>query len=75
MSIKTLSPTVIGFGQFYHRWIRINETNTAHISDRRNSMVFIFHMEYTKLVKTVYWNIRGQKTETRNIDANVLGVQ
>ena len=38
MSIKTLSPTVIGFGQFYHCWIRINETNTAHVSDSRNSM-------------------------------------
>ena len=43
---------------FYHCWIRINETNTVHVSDRRNSMAFIFHMEYTKLVKTVYRNIR-----------------
>jgi len=75
MSIKTLSPTVIGFGQFYHRWIRINETNMAHTSNSRNSMAFIFHMEYTKLAKTVYRNIRGRKTETQNIDANVLGVQ
>ena len=47
----------------------------AHVSDSRNSMAFIFHMEYTKLAKMVYRNIRGRKTETRNIDVNVLGVQ
>ena len=58
MSIKTLSPTVIRFGQFYHRWIWINEMNTAHVSDHQNSMAFIFHMEYTQLAKTVYRNIR-----------------
>ena len=58
MSIKTLSPTVIRFGQFYHHWIRINKANAVHVSDRRNSIVFIFHMEYTKLAKTVYRNIR-----------------
>ena len=46
----------------------------AHVSDRQNSMAFIFHMEYMKLAKTVYRNIRGRKSETRNIDANVLGV-
>ena len=32
MSIKTLSPTVIRFGRFYHRWIRINKANAAHVS-------------------------------------------
>ena len=58
MLSKTLSPTVIGFGRFYHRWIRINETNTVHVSDSRNSMAFIFHIEYMKLAKTVYRNIR-----------------
>ena len=31
MSIKTLSPTVIRIGRFYHCWIRINKANTAHI--------------------------------------------
>ena len=65
MSIQTLSSTVIRNGHFYYRWIRINETNTARVSDRRNSMAFIFHMEYMKLAKTVYRNIRWQKVRHR----------
>ena len=74
MSIKTLSLPVIGIGRFYHCWIRINETNTLHISDCRNSMAFIFHIEYTQFAKTVSRNIEGWKSETWNIDADVLGV-
>lgn len=74
ISIKTLSPTVIRNERFYHRWIRINKANAAPVSDRRNSMTFIFHIEYTKLAKTVSRNIRGWKSETRNIDANLLEV-
>ena len=74
MSIEMLSPTVITIRQFYHCWIWINKANTAHVSDHPNSMAFIFHTEYTKLAKTVYWNIRGWKSETWNIDVNLLEV-
>ena len=74
MSIKTLSLPVIRIGRFYHRWIRINEMNTVHVSDCRNSMAFIFHIEYTQFAKMVSQNIGGWKSETQNIDVNVLGV-
>ena len=74
MSIKMLSPTVIRIRQFYHHWIRINKANTVHVFDRRNSIAFIFHMEYMKLTKMVYRNIRWQKSETQNIDVNLLEV-
>ena len=74
MSIKTLSPTVIRIGRFYHCWIWINKANMVHVSDHQNSMAFIFHIEYTKLMKTVSWNIRWWKSETQNIDANLLEV-
>jgi hypothetical protein len=70
MSIKTLSLPVIRIGRFYHHWIRINETNMVHVSNCRNLMAFIFHIEYM----TVSWNIGGWKSETQNIDVNILGV-
>ena len=74
MSIKMLSPTLIRIGCFYHHWIRINKANMVHVSDCRNSIAFIFLIEYMQLVKTVSRNIRWWKSETWNIDANLLGV-
>jgi len=62
MSIKTLSPPVIGIGHLYYCWIWNNETNAAHISDCRNSMAFIFHIEYTQFMNTVSWNIGRWKS-------------
>ena len=53
MSIKMLSPTMIRIRRFYHHWFQINKANAVHVFDCRNSIAFIFHMEYTKLVKTV----------------------
>ena len=46
----------------------------AHVSDCRNSMAFIFHIEDTQFTKTVSRNIGRWKSETRNIDASGLGV-
>ena len=74
MSIKMLSLPVIRIGRFYHCWIWINKTNMAHVCDCQNSMVFMFHIEYTQFAKTVSQNIGGWKSETQNIDVNVLGV-
>ena len=54
-------------------WIRINETNMVHVSNCRNLMAFIFHIEYMQFAKTVSWNIGGWKSETQNIDVNILG--